>query len=58
MGMKFFAGAVALGLLLAYVVPLVVKLQEPALGAVVAVGVIMMLVDLAQSLRAKDEQGY
>ena len=56
--MKLFSGAVALALLLAYVVPLVVKLEEVELGVVVAIGVIMMLVDLAQSLRAKDEQGY
>ena len=55
--MKLFAGAVALSLLLAYLVPLVVKLEEEALGAVVSVGVIMMLVDLVQSLRAKEEQG-
>ena len=56
--MKLFAGAVALSLMLAYLVPLVVKLEEVALGAVVAVGILMMLVDLAQSLRSKDEQGY
>ena len=55
--MKLFAGAVALTLLLAYLVPLVDKLEEMALGAVVSVGVVMMLVDLVQSLRAKDEQG-
>ena len=55
--MKLFAGAVALSLLLAYLVPLVVKLEEVALGAVVSVGVVMMLVDLVQSLREKDEQG-
>ena len=56
--MKLFAGAVALTLLLAYLVPLVVKLEEVALGAVVSVGILMMLVDLVQSLRTKDEQGY
>ena len=55
--MKLFSGAVALALLLAYLVPLVVKLEEVELGVVVAIGVIMMLVDLAQSLREKDEQG-
>ena len=55
--MKLFAGAVALTLLLAYLVPLVVKLEEMALGAVVSVGVVMMLVDLVQSLRSKEEQG-
>ena len=54
--MKLFAGAVALTLLLAYLVPLVVKLEEMALGAVVSVGVVMMLVDLVQSLRSKEEQ--
>lgn len=57
MAMKLFSAAVALGLLLAYLVPLVVKLEEVALGAVVSVGVVMMLVDLAQSLRSKEEQG-
>lgn len=54
--LKLFSGAVALGLLLAFVVPLVVKLEEVALGVVVSAGVIMVLVDLVQSLRAKDEE--
>lgn len=55
--MKLFSGAVALTLLLAFVVPMVVKLEELALGAVVSVGLVMMLVDLVQSLRTKEEQG-
>lgn len=55
--MKLFSGAVALALLLAFLVPLVVKLEEVALGAVVSVGVVMMLVDLVQSLRSQEDQG-
>lgn len=51
---KIFAALVAVALLLAYVLPLIFKLKEASLAAVVAIGVVMMLVDLAQSLRAGD----
>jgi uncharacterized membrane protein YgaE (UPF0421/DUF939 family) len=54
MPIKLVSAAVAIGLLLAYLLPLVVKLKEVSLGVVVAVAVVMMLVDLRQSLRRDD----
>lgn len=52
---KIVAGLVAAALLLVYMAPVVLKLNDPALWAVVLVGVIMMLVDLWQSLRSKED---
>jgi hypothetical protein len=51
---KIFAGLIAVALMLAYLLPLVLKLKEMALAGVVAIGVVMMLIDLWQSLRAGD----
>jgi len=55
MAFKIVAGIVAIVLLLAFVAPPVVKLQDLALGAVILIGVAMMLVDLWQSLQSKDD---
>jgi hypothetical protein len=55
MPVKIFSAAVAVVLVLAYLAPLVFKLKELSLGIVVLIGIAMMLVDLAQSLRAKDD---
>ena len=55
MAFKIVAGIVAIVLLLAFVAPPVVKLQDIALGAVILIGVAMMLVDLWQSLQSKDD---
>ena len=55
MPVKIFSGLVALSLLLAYLVPLVIKLKQVSLGVVVLIGVVMMLVDLWQSLQSKDD---
>jgi hypothetical protein len=54
MGFKILAGIVAMALLIAYVAPPVVRLKDPALIIVVLIGVIMMLVDLWQSLKERD----
>jgi hypothetical protein len=54
-GLKVLAGLIAVSLVLIYLAPVVLKLREPALTIVVLTGVVMMLVDLWQSLRAKDE---
>ncbi len=54
MAMKIFAGIVAVALMLAYVVPPAIKLKDAALAIVIAIGVVMMLVDLWQSLRERD----
>lgn len=55
MWIKIFAAIVAVALLLSFVTPMVFKLKDIALGCIVLIGVVMMLVDLGQSLRAKDD---
>jgi len=52
---KIFAGILSGALLFFFVGPVVVKLKDAALTAVVAIGLAMMLYDLWQSLREKDE---
>jgi hypothetical protein len=51
---KIVAGALAAVLVLGYLLPPAVKLKDAALAAVIAIGIIMMLVDLYQSLRKRD----
>ena len=55
MGLKIFAGIVAVGLMLAYLLPLVIKLKEPSLYAVIGIALVMMLIDLVQSLKARED---
>ena len=55
MGVKVGAGLVAAGLLVSYLSALVIKLKEVDLAIVVAAGVLLMLVDLWQSLKSKDD---
>jgi hypothetical protein len=55
MWLKIFAGIIAVVLLLTYMVPVVWKLKDVPLACVAALGVGMMLVDLWQSLREKDD---
>ena len=52
---KIVAGIVAALLLLAYMAPVVLRLQDVALWIVSLIGVVMMLVDLWESLRSKDD---
>ena len=54
MGLKIFAGVVAVVLMVAYLLPLLLKLKEVSLGAVIVIAVAMMLVDLLQSLKSKE----
>ena len=54
MALKLFAAAVAVGLVVAYLIPPIYKLQEIDLGVVVLLGIAMMLIDLVQSLRKED----
>lgn len=54
MPIKILAAVVAVVLMLAYLLPLILKLKEASLGAVVAIGLAMMLVDLWQSMRSRD----
>jgi len=55
MALKIIAGIIAALLLVAFLAPPVLKLKDEALTAVVLIGVVMMLVDLWQSLKAKDD---
>jgi hypothetical protein len=52
---KVIVGFVAAALLLIYVAPVVIRLNEVALWAISLLGVGMMLVDLWQSLRSKED---
>jgi hypothetical protein len=54
MGLKIFCGIVAVVLVFAFVLPPAVKLKEVALVIVIAIGVVMMLIDLYQSLHEGD----
>ena len=55
MGVKITAGVVALILIVGYLLPPVLKLKDFALGAVICIGIAMMLVDLVQSLKSKED---
>jgi hypothetical protein len=52
---KIVAGIVAAALLIGFIGPVVVKLKDPALIVVSVIGVGMMLVDIWQSLRSKED---
>ena len=53
--LKILAGILAIALMLTYLAPVVLKLRQPALTIVVLIGLVMMLVDLWQSLRSKED---
>jgi len=55
MALKIFAGILSVALMLLYLAPVVLKLLQPALTAVVVIGIVMMLVDLWQSMKSKDD---
>lgn len=55
MTIKIVAGIVAAALLILFVGPVVIKLKDVALGVVVLVGLTMMIVDILQDLRSKDD---
>lgn len=55
MAFKIFAGVVALALLAGFLVPYILKMKEYELGIVICTGIVMMLVDLWQSLKSKDD---
>ncbi len=55
MGVKIAAAIVAVILVLGYLLPPVFKLKDVALGVVICIGIAMMLVDLAQSLKSKED---
>lgn len=51
---KIVAALVAVALMLAFLLPLIIKLKDASLAVVVAIGIVMMLRDLWQSLRTGD----
>jgi hypothetical protein len=55
MGIKIGAGVVAVVLMAGYLLAPVFKLKEIELGIVVLIGLAMMLVDLWQSMKSKDD---
>ena len=55
MAFKILAGVVAMVLAIAFLVPPIYKLKDVALASIVAIGVIMMAIDLWQSLQSKDD---
>ena len=55
MPIKYFAAVVAVILMISFLVPVVLKLKDVALGVVISVGIAMMLVDLLQSLKSKED---
>jgi hypothetical protein len=52
---KVLAGLVAATLLLGFLVPYVLKMQDIALGIVALIGVVMMARDLWDTFQEKDE---
>lgn len=53
--LKVLAALLAVVLVVIYLIPPVYKLREIELGVVVAIGLTLMLVDLWQSLKSKDD---
>ena len=54
MAIKLVAAIISIVLLIAYLLPVVIKLKEVSLGIVILIGITMMLVDLWQSFRKGD----
>ena len=52
---KYISAVFAVAMVLCFLVPPVLKLKDVALGAVISIGVVMMLVDLWQSLKKKED---
>ncbi|MDH3311496.1 MAG: hypothetical protein OEM95_12595 [Gammaproteobacteria bacterium] len=55
MTFKIFTGIVAVMLMLVYLGPVVLKLWNPALTLVIIIGIVLMLVDLWESLQSKSD---
>ena len=55
MPIKIFAAAVAVTLVLGFLSPVVFKLKDVALTVIILIGVVMMLIDLWQSLQREDD---
>ena len=55
MPIKIVAGVIAVALFLSYVGAILVKMKDVALGAIILIGVAMMLVDLWNSLERTED---
>ena len=55
MFLKILWALVAVALVVTYLIPQVVKLKDVALSIVIIMGIVMMLVDLWQSLQSKED---
>lgn len=55
MPVKLFSAVVAIVLMLSFIGAIVFKLKEVALGVVALIGIVMMLVDLRQSLQKAED---
>jgi hypothetical protein len=55
MALKIVAGIFAAALMLVYMAPVVLRLKEVSLWIIALLGCAMMLIDLWQSLRSKDD---
>jgi len=55
MVIKILGGVVALSLVIAFLLPPLIKLKDVALGAVIVIGIVMMLVDLWQTLKSEED---
>jgi hypothetical protein len=53
--MKYLWALIAVFLMLAYLAPQIVKMKDVALSAVIVIGLVMMGIDLWQSLQSKEE---
>jgi len=54
MRFQILAGTVAIALLLAFVLPIVIKLKEVSLGVVILIGLALMARDFWDSLKDSD----
>lgn len=52
---KYISAVVAVVMMLCFLAPPVLKLKDIALGVIILIGIAMMLVDLWQSLQAKED---
>ena len=52
--LKIITGLIAVVLMVGFVLPPAMKLKHVALAVVIAIGVVLMLIDLWQSLREND----
>jgi hypothetical protein len=55
MPIKIIAAAIAVSLVLSFLSPVVLKLKDVALGIIILAGIVMMLLDLWQSLQSEED---